>query len=116
MRPCPLVLGIELAGVALRALAFRQRNVHRASATRAKTTTPPTTPPAIAPLFTDEPPTTDVGDVTDELFAEELVEDVLWDGDGVEDGGMEDRDEAARHDTSVPLTAKVLEDMTPAGV
>lgn len=76
------------------------------------TTTPLTTEPAITPLFIDEPPVTGVGGEVDSP----LVGDVLGDGMGVGvgDEGVEDCEEAARHDTSAPLvTAKILEDSTP---
>lgn len=79
---CPLVLGPEHAGAAQWALVFRRRNTHRARvAIRARRTTPPITPPAITPLCTDKdkPPMAGVGSAADE----EVIEDVLGDGEGV---------------------------------
>lgn len=64
------------------------------------------TPPAMTPLFADEPPATGVD-------VELLVEGVLEDGGGVEDGEMGGCGAATRHDTSDPLvTENTLEDRT----
>jgi len=126
---CPLVLGTEPGRMAFRALALRRRNAHRATAAiRTRIATAATTTPAIAPLFTDEAPTTGVSDVADGLLVEGVVAGeggVERVGEGMEEGatgrvaegGMEDCDWATRHETSTPLfTAKMFDDRTPVGV
>jgi len=113
---------MERVGVALRAVDFRRRSTHRtASTTRARTSTPVITPAATIPPFTREPSETGAGDVTDGLLAEDGLEDgegvEVYVMDRVEDDVMEDCDETARHERSVPLaTLKTLDDRTPPDV